>query len=84
MKEIIRSKPHTLHPEVEKTLSALSNVLEAPYQIYNRAKLADMDFGTFSVDGREYPLSLYYLKGNGSMKMIQRLGVEQLKHFQIN
>ncbi len=31
----------------KKTLSALSNVLEAPYQIYNRAKLADMDFGTF-------------------------------------
>lgn len=63
VKEIIRSKPHTLHPEVEKTLSALSNVLEAPYQIYNRAKLADMDFGTFSVDGREYPLSFVLFEG---------------------
>ena len=63
LKEIIRSKPHTLHPEVEKTLSALSNVLEAPYQIYNRAKLADMDFGTFSVDGREYPLSFVLFEG---------------------
>lgn len=57
LKEIIRKKKHALHPEVEKTLSALSGTLDAPYTLYNRAKLADMDFGTFTVDGKEYPLS---------------------------
>lgn len=57
LKEIIRKKKYALHPEVEKTLSALSGTLDAPYTLYNRAKLADMDFGTFTVDGKEYPLS---------------------------
>lgn len=57
LKDIMRNKEHALHPEVERVLSALSSTLGAPYQLYNRAKLADMDFGTFTVDGKEYPLS---------------------------
>lgn len=57
LEEIIRKKKYALHPEVEKTLSALSGILDSPYTLYNRAKLADMDFGTFTVDGKEYPLS---------------------------
>ena len=57
LKEIMRKKKYALEPAVEKTLSALSSTLNAPYTIYNRAKLADMDFGTFNVDGKEYPLS---------------------------
>ncbi len=57
LKSIKRFKPHALHPEVEKTLAALSEALDSPYSIYNRTKLADMDFGTFIVDGEEYPLS---------------------------
>jgi oligoendopeptidase F len=44
-------------------LSALSSTLGAPYQIYNRAKLADMDFGTFTVDDQEYPLSFVLFEG---------------------
>ncbi|MDF2533342.1 MAG: oligoendopeptidase, partial [Clostridia bacterium] len=55
--EIKRIKKYALHPEVERVLSALSSTLSAPYGIYNRAKLADMDFGTFQVDGTEHPLS---------------------------
>lgn len=57
LKDIIRSKEHALHPEVERVLSALSETLDSPYTIYNRAKLSDMDFKTFNVDGKEYPLS---------------------------
>lgn len=57
LSEIMRKKKYALEPEVEKTLSALSSTLNAPYTIYNRAKLADMDFGTFTVEGKEYPLS---------------------------
>ena len=63
LKEIMRNKQHALHPEVEKALSALSSTLGAPYQIYNRAKLADMDFGTFTVNGKEYPLSFVLFEG---------------------
>lgn len=57
LKNIKRSKPHALHPEVEKVLAALSGTLESPYGIYGRAKLADMNFKSFTVDGVEYPLS---------------------------
>lgn len=57
LKEIKEFKQHALHPEVERALAALSGTLNSPYNIYNRAKLADMDFKTFNVDGIEYPLS---------------------------
>ncbi|MGF7058755.1 oligoendopeptidase F [Brassicibacter mesophilus] len=57
LEDIKRSKPHTLHPEVEKAFAGLSPVLEAPYNVYNQAKLVDMDFGKFDIDGKEYPLS---------------------------
>ncbi|HSP46780.1 MAG TPA: M3 family metallopeptidase, partial [Clostridiaceae bacterium] len=55
--DLLRFKPYVLHPEVERVLSALSGTIDAPYNIYNRAKLADMDFGTFKVGEKEYPLS---------------------------
>lgn len=55
--DLLRFKPFVLHPEVERVLSALSGTIDAPYNIYNRAKLADMDFGTFEAGGKEYPLS---------------------------
>ncbi|WIV13806.1 oligoendopeptidase F [Proteiniborus sp. MB09-C3] len=57
LKDIVEAKRHALHPEAERVLSALSGTLNSPYSIYNRAKLADMDFGTFTADGKEYPLS---------------------------
>ena len=57
LKDIKRNKPHALHPEVERVLAALSGTLGAPYSIYERAKLTDMDFNNFTVDGVEYPLS---------------------------
>jgi oligoendopeptidase F len=55
--EIKRFKKYALHPEVERVLSALSGTLNAPYRIYNQAKLADMDFKSFNVEGTEHPLS---------------------------
>jgi len=57
LKDIKRDKEHALHPEVERVLAALSGTLDAPYSIYERAKLADMSFNNFTVDGAEYPLS---------------------------
>ncbi len=56
LEDILRNKPHQLHPETERALAALSQTLYAPYQIYNMAKLADMKFPAFTADGKEYPL----------------------------
>ena len=57
LEDLIEEKKHTLLPEVEKTLVALSPVLNASYQNYNRFKLADMKFNDFVVDGITYPNS---------------------------
>ena len=54
--EILRNKAHRLSPETERAISALSQTFSAPYQIYNMAKLADMKFDSFTVNGTEYPL----------------------------
>ncbi len=56
LEDILRHKPHRLSPETEKTLAALSPVFQAPYDIYHMTKLGDMDFGTFTTSGKEYPL----------------------------
>ncbi|MBU3072303.1 oligoendopeptidase F [Clostridium estertheticum] len=57
LSKIKRFKKHSLHPEVEKVLSALSGTLDSAYSTYDTTKLSDMDFKDFSVDGTEYPLS---------------------------
>lgn len=61
LKNLLREKPHHLEGAVEKALAALTNTFNAPYQIYNMAKLADMRFPSFTVNGQEFPLgySLY-------------------------
>ena len=46
-----------LDPAVEKALAQLSPTFSAPENIFEQARLGDMDFGTFTVDGKEYPLS---------------------------
>lgn len=54
--DILREKPHRLKEEGEEILSLLSPILETPYETYNMAKLADMTFPSFSVEGKTYPL----------------------------
>lgn len=56
LKDRKREKVHALHPEVERVLAALSGTLEGPYKIYEQAKHADMDFKSFTVEEKEYPL----------------------------
>lgn len=55
LEALLRQKPYQLQPETERVLAALSPTLDAPYQIYSQAKLVDMKFPPFAVDGREYP-----------------------------
>ncbi len=57
LEELLRGKPYALSIEVEKALATLSPVMNSPMSIYNKAKLQDMDFGTFDVEGKTYPLS---------------------------
>lgn len=56
LKEILRNKPHRLSPDTEEALKSLSQVMGTPYEIYQTAKLADMKFDDFEVDGVKYPL----------------------------
>ena len=61
---LLRTKPHQLHPDTEKALKALSQTFSAPYNIYNNTKLADMDFKTFTVNDKEYPLGYSLFEDN--------------------
>ncbi|MBQ6551637.1 MAG: oligoendopeptidase F [Lachnospiraceae bacterium] len=56
LRDIKRQKAHQLNKETEKALAALSQTFETPYEVYNMAKLADMKFDSFTVDGKTYPL----------------------------
>ena len=57
LKKLIRRKPHVLQPETEKVLAALGEFMETPYEVYNQAKLSDMRFDEFTVNGRSYPMT---------------------------
>ena len=61
---ILRNRPHRLHPEAERVLAATGELAGAPYEIYNTIKLADMRFGSFSVNGTEYPLGYSLFEDN--------------------
>ena len=62
--QILRQKAHRLNPETERALSALSQTFSTPYQVYNMAKLADMKFDSFTVNGKEYPLGYSLFEDN--------------------
>ncbi|MBR3147686.1 MAG: oligoendopeptidase F [Eubacterium sp.] len=57
LRKLIRRKPHFLQPETEKVLAALGEFMETPYEVYNQAKLSDMRFSDFTVNGRSYPMT---------------------------
>lgn len=66
--DLLKQKPHQLHPEVEKALAAFGNAFNAPYALYNTAKLVDMDFPDFEVDGESYPLSYNLFEGDWELE----------------
>lgn len=57
IRHIKEKKSVQLDPSVEKALAQLGPILNAPESIYEQARLADMDFGNFTVEGKDYPLS---------------------------
>ncbi|MCG0237737.1 MAG: oligoendopeptidase F [Firmicutes bacterium] len=59
LEEILEQKPYTLAPETEAALAALSEIHQAPYVIYQRAKAADIQLEPIADrDGKELPNSL--------------------------
>jgi len=62
--DLLRQKPYQLDPQVEKVLASYSSVFNGPYELYNKTKLLDIDFGTFEADGVEIPLSYLSFEGN--------------------
>lgn len=81
LEDMLRSKPYKLHREVEKTLAYLDPVLEAPYQIYNQAKLADLSFPNFTVEGKEYPLSFVLFENDYQMEPDAKIRREAFRCF---
>ncbi len=56
--DVLEDKPYKLAPEIEETLAALSEVHEAPHNIFQRSKASDMQFASIKdADGKELPMS---------------------------
>lgn len=81
LSELLREKPHSLSSEVEKALAMLSGVLSSPMAIYNKAKLQDMDFGTFTAEGKEYPLSFVLFENHYDYEVNPAVRREAFKAF---
>ncbi|EZM04923.1 oligoendopeptidase F [Streptococcus pyogenes ABC020041424] len=47
-------KEHLLSPDVEKALTNLREVINAPYDIYTKMRAGDFDMDDFEVDGKTY------------------------------
>lgn len=57
LEQVLARRAHTLHPETESALAALSEVTGAPYVIYNQAQAGDMRFDPIVADGKTVPVS---------------------------
>ncbi|MDY0406220.1 oligoendopeptidase F [Virgibacillus sp. 179-BFC.A HS] len=58
LSDTMEDKPYTLSPELEEAFAALSEVLDAPYMIYERSKSSDMQFADIVDEaGNTQPMS---------------------------
>ncbi len=64
LKDIEREKPHRLSPETEKAMASLRETIDAPYNIYETSKLADMSFPDFEAKGEKHPLGYSLFEDN--------------------
>src|SRR5699024_9329551 len=56
--DLVAKKPYILAPEVEETIAALGETLDAPFMIYERSKTSDMQFDSIQdKNGHELPMS---------------------------
>lgn len=65
LSDLREERPYRLHPQAEKALAALGEVLHAPYMIYNRSKSSDLRFEPFHDDeGTAYANSVNGFESN--------------------
>lgn len=57
VQKIKDQKEIQLDPAMEKALAQLQPTLSSPQSIFEQIRSSDMDFGSFTVDGKDYPLS---------------------------
>lgn len=74
LKRLIKDKQHRLSPETEKVLASLGEVLDSPYRIYLRGKLADMKFDdALDEEDNNRPLSWSFYENNYEMSSDTKL-----------
>ncbi|WP_145048318.1 oligoendopeptidase F [Paenibacillus xylanexedens] len=74
LNRLIKDKKHRLSPETEKVLASLGEVLDSPYRIYLRGKLADMKFDDALDEGDNHrPLSWSFYENNYEMSSDTKL-----------
>ena len=76
LEEILEAKPHTLSPETEATLAALGEVHSAPYMIYNRGKMGDMQFDSF-VNGEGEEIANSFNAYEGHLETSEDIGTRR-------
>ncbi|MGT2965291.1 oligoendopeptidase F [Streptococcus acidominimus] len=54
IKDILRQKPHQLHPLQEELLANFAPTFEQPYRNYETTKFEDMTFENFTANGQSY------------------------------
>ena len=64
LQDIEREKLHRLSPETEKAMASLRETIDAPYNIYETSKLADMSFPDFEAKGEKHPLGYSLFEDN--------------------
>lgn len=64
IKEVLRQKERALSSDVENALKLLSPITDGGEGLYNRAKLADLRFEPFTVNGKAYPMSFGLFEGH--------------------
>ncbi|KQY83348.1 oligoendopeptidase F [Paenibacillus sp. Root52] len=74
LNRLIKDKKHRLSPETEKVLASLGEVLDSPYRIYLRGKLADMKFDdALDEEDNKRPLSWSFYENNYEMSSDTKL-----------
>ncbi|WP_461224990.1 oligoendopeptidase F [Lacticaseibacillus suihuaensis] len=57
IRHVLQDKKQALDPAAEKALAELAPALDAPNAIRSQSLFGDADFGTFTANGKTYPLS---------------------------
>lgn len=64
LEKLLSKKDHTLSTEVESVISSFSSIFDAPYRIYNQAKLSDLSFDDIVIKGKKYPMNFNIFEGS--------------------